>query len=385
MSRPRDIPDGSDEKWLYTEHAAAKHEILRRYLGAWLAILGRRRRGSTFRHRRLVLIDGFAGRGRYVDGQLGSPAIMFEQAVRAVEADLAERVVIRCAEPNEINFKYLEAVCAELKHDRVEILPRQQTFNEMGAAVADWATKQRPAVPIFVMVDPYGVRGVELPLLRELLSNERLEVLLTLMVRDPGRFLKEDNYATPLTALFGDETWRECEHVANRAECLLLRFQQAVRPDIARWATPFRVFEDERQTVLYYLVHLTNNDLGMREMKDAMVAKSGEMTFWPVTVRPPDQMAFEVSEGEPFPTLQKRIIDYYSARTLTFLELLNQDYHNGTWIEKEYRAAIKAMEQADPPTVKIDRAKPITPTGKKATRLAPEDSVTIFDDRLGQS
>lgn len=104
MARPHDIPDGSDEKWQYTEHTAAKHEILRRYLGAWLAILGRRRKGSTFRHSRLVLVDGFAGRGRYLDGQLGSPAIMFEEAVRAVEADLAERVVIRCAEPNDVNF-----------------------------------------------------------------------------------------------------------------------------------------------------------------------------------------------------------------------------------------------------------------------------------------
>ena len=45
MSRSRDIPDDADEKWEYTEHAAAKHEILHRYLGAWLAILGQGKRG----------------------------------------------------------------------------------------------------------------------------------------------------------------------------------------------------------------------------------------------------------------------------------------------------------------------------------------------------
>src|SRR4051794_21663737 len=53
--RQRDIPDDADEKWSYPEHTAAKHEILRRYLGAWLSILGRGR------HQRLVLLDGFAG------------------------------------------------------------------------------------------------------------------------------------------------------------------------------------------------------------------------------------------------------------------------------------------------------------------------------------
>jgi three-Cys-motif partner protein len=125
MARSHDIPDGSDEKWGYTEHAAAKHEILRRYLAAWLAILGRKRKGSNFRHPRLVLIDGFAGRGRYVGGEPGSPAIMFEQAVQAVQDGLAERVTIRCAEPDETNYGHLQEVCAALTHERVGIEPRR--------------------------------------------------------------------------------------------------------------------------------------------------------------------------------------------------------------------------------------------------------------------
>ncbi len=385
MARQHDIPDGSDEKWHYTEHAAAKHEILRRYLGAWLAILGRGRKGSSFRHARLVLIDGFAGRGRYVEGQPGSPAIMFDQAVQAIEAGLAQRVSIRCAEPDETNYSHLQALCSQLSHERVVILPRRQTFDELGSAAAGWAAEQEPAVPLFVMVDPYGVRGVELPLLRRLLSTDRVEVLLTLMVRDPARFLKEGNYAEPLTALFGGETWRQCEEASNRAECLLLRFQEAVRPNVAQWATPFRVFEDERRTVLYYLVHLTNSDVGMREMKEAMVEKSGEMTFWPVTVRPPDQMELEVDEASPYPTLQQRIIEEYAGSAMRFVDLLNVDYPHGTWIEKHYRAALKAMERATPPTVRIERTDPFTPTGKTATRLRHGDRVTVLSARDGSA
>jgi three-Cys-motif partner protein len=377
MARPHDIPDDADEKWLYSEHAAAKHEILRRYLDAWLAILGRRRRGSSFRHKRLVLVDGFAGRGRYVAGEDGSPAIMFRQAVQAVEAGLAESVAIRCAEPNETNFGHLQEVCAQLRHDRVQIIPRQQTFAEIGAAVNEWARRQRPAVPTFVMIDPYGVRGVQLSLLRELMRNERLEVLLTLMVREPSRFLKEGNYAEPLTALFGGEAWKACEDSSSRAECLLLRFQEVVRADVAQWATPFRVFEDARKTVLYYLVHLTNHDLGMREMKEAMVAKSGDMTFWPVTLRPPEQIELEVSETAPYPSLQRRLAEKYAGRNLTFVELLNEDYPDGTWVEKEYRAAVKEMAAADPPQATIERVVAATRTGRPATGLGLADTVTF--------
>jgi hypothetical protein len=123
-----------------------------------------------------------------------------------------------------------------------------------------------------------------------------------------------------LNEFFGGDAWRACvdpnEHA--RTECLLLRYQDVVRPDIALYATPFRVFEDERQTPLYYLVHLTNHPLGMRRMKEAMIAQSEEMTFWPITVRPKDQLALDVREGKPWPSLQKQLRDEYAGRSLTF-------------------------------------------------------------------
>jgi hypothetical protein len=200
------------------------------------------------------------------------------------------------------------------------------------------------------------------------------------MVRDPSRFLKEGNYAEPLTALFGGEVWRECEDEPNRSECLLLRFRDVVRPDIAQWATPFRVFEDERRTVLYYLVHLTNHDLGMREMKEAMVAKSGDMTFWPVTIRPPEQMELEVAEAEPYPTLQRRLSEKYDGRTLTFVDLLNDDYPDGTWVEREYRAALNEMLGAEPPLVGITRDR-LTRSRKSATRGTQHPDTLAFPSR----
>jgi len=377
MPRQRDIPDDADEKWEYTEHTAAKHEILRRYLGAWLAILGQGRRGSGWRHKQLVLVDGFAGRGRYMGGESGSPKIMFDRAAAAAEAGTAESVLIRCAEPNATNFKHLEEVCAGLGHERVTIKPSQETFDNIANHQAEWAEKLHPPPPTFVMVDPYGVRGVSLETLRRLLKIDRLEVLLTFMVRDPARFLMEENYEEPMTALFGGDSWRECAEAPNRAECLMLRFREVVLNGVAKHATPFLVYEDERRVPLYYLIHLTNSDLGMREMKDAMVKKSGDMTFWPVTVRPPDQLELEVGEPKPFPLLQNRLIEKYQGRTLTFEELLNDDYPHGAWVESHYRWALDGLEKEDPPRVTVKRNR-VTDKGKPATRgIQYPDTVTL--------
>jgi three-Cys-motif partner protein len=54
--------------WELLPHTQAKHEILRRYLEAWLPIM------ATWQGR-IVFVDGFAGPGRYSGGEPGSPLI----------------------------------------------------------------------------------------------------------------------------------------------------------------------------------------------------------------------------------------------------------------------------------------------------------------------
>ena len=148
---------------------------------------------------------------------------------------------------------------------------------------------------------------------------KRWEALLTFMVRDMRRFLDQPNFEAPLSEFFGGSSWRECAGAGDREQCLLLCFSRTVRErQIARFATPFRVFEDERRQTLYYLVHLTNEPLGMREMKKAMVKTSPEMTFWPVTARPPAQLALDTAEQSPYPELQKHLLSAYDGQRMAF-------------------------------------------------------------------
>jgi three-Cys-motif partner protein len=371
--RRRDLPDDADERWDYPEHTAAKHEILRRYLGAWLSILGRGSQG--FRHHQLVLIDGFAGRGQYLEGQPGSPAIMFERAAQVADAGLVEKVLIRCSEPNTTNFGYLKAVADGLSHPKITLGPTQETFEDVAQKFIAYASKQQTPPPTFVMVDPYGIKGVKLETLRALLQFDRLEVFLTFMVRDPSRFL-EGNYGDALTELFGGDAWEACKDAANRSECLMRTFQEVVTKKVANYVLPYKVHEDEKQTVLYYLVHLTNNDLGMRVMKEKMIKKSGEMTFFPITLRPTDQLGFDVAETKPYPSLQRYLQKTYDGRTVRFVDLLNEDYPLGhSWIESQYKEALKAMAATTPAGVVITRQKPLTKTGKPSKAIGLKDEL----------
>ena len=287
---------------------------------------------------------------------------------------------VRCAEPNASNFKKLEDVCVGLSHPKVTIGPKQERFEELAQSYIGYARKQKIPPPTFVMVDPYGVKGVRLQTLRELLSFDRVEVFLTFMVRDAARHL-EGNYAEALTELFDGDAWRQCiEDDGVRTECLMRTFQAVVTKDAADYVLPYKVHEDESRRVLYYLVHLTNNDRGMRVMKEKMIKKSGEMTFFPITLRPPDQLALDVSEPAPYPSLQRYLSETYHGKSMRFVDLLNTDYPRGhSWVESQYAKAVQAMEAAQPPAATVTRLKPLTDKGRRTRTIKNGDTVAFSD------
>ena len=61
--------------WNIPPHTRVKHEILERYLSAWIPILARNQSN-------LLYIDGFAGPGRYSNGEDGSPIIALHTALK---------------------------------------------------------------------------------------------------------------------------------------------------------------------------------------------------------------------------------------------------------------------------------------------------------------
>jgi three-Cys-motif partner protein len=62
-------------RWQLEPHTRAKHEILKRYLQAWMVIL------SQGRFPEILYIDGFAGPGEYIGREAGSPTIALDTAL----------------------------------------------------------------------------------------------------------------------------------------------------------------------------------------------------------------------------------------------------------------------------------------------------------------
>jgi len=112
-----------DTLWPIAPHTTAKHQILRKYLDAWLPILG------TYNDR-VVYIDGFAVPGEYAGGEPGSPIIALE-AARTHQAKLAPEFVFLFIEKEPDRVAHLNSRIGALQLSRqYQIHVEQGSFAE---------------------------------------------------------------------------------------------------------------------------------------------------------------------------------------------------------------------------------------------------------------
>ena len=69
--------------------------------------------------------------------------------------------------------------------------------------------------PAFVMIDPFGVKGMPMEVIGRLLANSKTEVYVTFMWEEMNRFLSTPEFAAPLDALFGTDEWRSAKHLVG--------------------------------------------------------------------------------------------------------------------------------------------------------------------------
>lgn len=269
--RPRGRGDRLEPTiWPLAPHTRAKHEILREYLNAWYPKLGSW-------SGRINFIDGFAGPGRYSDGEPGSPII-------AVETLLNHTAFTSGRLSGQFNFMFVEQ-----RPDRFEQL--QQTVAAVAArtpnnvkvhamktdfvAAADHllgSLKGRILAPTLALVDPFGFSNVPLDAIRRLLSAPRCEVLFNFMMESVYRFAGKGTDADHhFEALFGTTEYNQAPPVGlERQQFLIDLYMRQLRDQCAfKFVREFEMINDRGRTG-NYLVFGTRHELGLDAMKQAM-------------------------------------------------------------------------------------------------------------------
>ncbi|MGH6770403.1 MAG: three-Cys-motif partner protein TcmP [Xanthobacteraceae bacterium] len=330
--------------WELEPHTAAKHEILRRYVQAWAPILSQ----GNFPH--LVFVDGFAGPGRYSKGEEGSPVI-------AVKAVIEQPRPIKA----KVDFHFIELVGPRSHHLATEVgslkLPPNVTikihgghsfqvaFPEIWNSYAPRPGRSRP--PTFVFIDPFGFK-IPFSHVAKVLRAQSCEVLITFMFEEINRFLSQDQQPDNFDELFGCGDWREGINIRlprERVKFLHDLYQRQLTQ--AAGASFVRSFamRNEHNTMDYFLFFATNNELGLRKMKEAMwrVDESGTYTFSDAT--DPNQSVLFTAEPDR-QLLMRLIAGKFLNSETTPNEIERFVVRNTAFRETHYKKALQAMEEA---------------------------------------
>ncbi len=278
MSLPKDT------LWKLNPHTKGKHLVLRNYLQAWFPILA-----SV--NKRITFIDGFAGPGEYQDNEPGSPLIALNTLrehghlekigaeIRFIfieaKSDRAEHLgkLIDTLRPELPKNVFVDVYHAEFS-DQLQSMFRYLDEQELG--------QDKQFAPTFLMIDPFGVKGVPMSVVTKLLAFRSCEVYVSLMYEAINRHLNTPEYEEHMDELFGFPEWRKANEfpVSNaRRSYIHDLYRDRLKSAGARYVTHFKLYEGNRH--VYSIFFGTNHLKGCERMKQAIwkVVPFGNFAF----------------------------------------------------------------------------------------------------------
>ena len=342
------MPAPTTTIWDLEPHSRAKHEILKRYMQAWVPILGQ----TAFSE--LVYIDGFAGPGRYSRGEDGSPIIALKAALDHQER-IKPKMTFLFVERRKDRADMLRAVL-----DEVNLPPKfsvriegGMTFEEVVTGFLDSRTRNGQSLPpTFAFIDPFGWSGVPFELVRRILSSSSCEVLVTFMYEEINRFISLPNQVSNFESFFGtselDQVRLESGPQQRNRYLHDLYLRQLRDSAGMKYVRSFEM-RNPKDVTDYYLFYATNNLLGLKKMKEAMwkVDMSGDFSFSDAT-DPRQSVLFDAKPQ--FDTLLSQITSRFQGQETTIGEIEEFVVSATAFRETHYKQQVlKPLEVSQPP------------------------------------
>ncbi|WP_292464545.1 three-Cys-motif partner protein TcmP [Methanolobus sp.] len=336
------LADDDPKKWIYKEHTEVKHEILRKYLEAWIKILGRY-------HNTVCFFDCFAGRGLYTNGELGSPLIIM-RAVKDVirKFDFLKHVELTFIEKNKNNHENLVKVIQdELNQDSSGYsgITIKNIINDEFADIADTIV-QDCSHPSFYFIDPFGFSGIPFDSIKKILALPRTEVFINFMIEYVYRFLPSEGHARSIEELYGIPnvkalTEEEYEYLDLEAALLKIYRDQLHQGANVKFTFPFKVNSDGKLRTTYYLIHATNNFKGCEVMKNVMYNAGTKKQFGYLG---PAEGQMAIGNFDNLESLQEYLADIFNGQSLTYEAVRMQTANDLPYVTGDYKTALLQLE-----------------------------------------
>lgn len=199
------------------EHSKIKLKILIDYVKTWMrkVVLNPYNRNHS-----CLIVDTFAGIGKYNDGSLGSPLLIINEAIDFIkQAENSSKMPI-----GSINLIFIEADASnysQLKKNIEDLLGQEiekdifntvVSYKKLKIAISndthenfinDLIASVDNMIPSFIFIDPFGFK-LPFSLNRDLLKKyTNIELLINFMYEEIGRFIEVKSVEESMKLLFG--------------------------------------------------------------------------------------------------------------------------------------------------------------------------------------
>jgi len=340
------------------EQSRAKAAIVAQYFKAWANVI--LPTTTSWGGTRVGYIDLFAGPGRYHDGTKSTPLLVLETAIG--DPKLSQTLVATFNDSADAHSAPLEAEIEALPGiDKLKHKPKVYT-SEVGDAIVELFSKVT-LIPSLVFIDPWGYRGLSLPLLRSVLKDWGCDCVFFFNYNRINMGLTNPPVSKHMEAIFGAERVVHLrDQVAGRSpairEELILKALTAALKDLGgKFVLPF-CFRNEDGRTTHYLISVTKHFKGYEIMRAIMARHSTKVVdnvpSLDHSLKELNELSPELPLEHPIDDLKAHLLWAYSGRTLTVRGIFEGDSIGKRYLLENYKEALRRLEidgriKANPP------------------------------------
>lgn len=246
-----------------------KAEIVSKYFSAWANVIASQGRP------RIAYLDLFSGPGRYDDGNPSTPLLILENAINHFNPKVLKTIQLTFNDSDSKNIEKLDKeIEGYLGVEKLKIPPKTYNLEIDNEFVKDF--ESLTTIPTLSFIDPWGYKGLSLPLVRALVKDWGCDSIFFFNYRRINPGIENEVLEKPISDLFTEEVLFELREKVlgkephEREEIIL----QAVKDVFKGWGMyyvlPFPFKSESGKRTTHYLIFVSKNDLGYNIMKDIM-------------------------------------------------------------------------------------------------------------------
>jgi len=322
--------------WKYKDHTKTKHQVLKCYLEKWYPILGKSNALNYF--------DCFGGCGVYTeDGKTFEPGSPIIAALAWInKGNKGNPFCLCCIESNKQTLENLKKAFSHYCPDMIEPLYIQDDFdNSINSILDEFERDNKSLAPSFFFIDPFGI-SIKYSTIKRIMEIDKSEILLNFMYDSVQRWLTHSELEDCLSILFGCDSWKAIQSIpADQKEVSIIRLFRKQLKKVAQFVMPYRVCYPDKDRTFYYLVHLTNNQLGAIIMKSCFA----EINYGSVEYlgKQKHQTTFLDAQNYKQADIKSHLLECFSQRIVTYDELIAELIDTTPYLEKEIKDALYCL------------------------------------------